>query len=85
MNETPEKNNRSLPLETCKEIVDAMVDGFVCGHNGAIKQKDERIKQLEEAGDRLALLMVNGTMPEIRQALWSWRELNPKKKDDSNE
>lgn len=79
MSETPEKNNRSLPLETCKEIVDAMVDGFVCGHNGAIKQKDERIKQLEEAGDRLAFLMLNGTTTEMKKALWEWRELNPRK------
>jgi hypothetical protein len=84
MKETPDKDNRSLPLETCKEIVDAMVDGFVDGHNNAIKQKEERIKALEEAGNRLALLMTNGTMSEIRQALWVWRELNPKKKDASN-
>lgn len=66
-------------METCKEIVDAMVDGFVCGHNGAIKQKDERIKQLEEAGDRLAFLMLNGTTTEMKKALWEWRELNPRK------
>jgi hypothetical protein len=84
MNETPDKDNRSLQLETCKEIVDAMVDGFVCGHNNAIKQKDERIKQLEEAGNRLAFLMLNGSTSEIRSALWSWRELVPVKKDDSN-
>jgi hypothetical protein len=49
-----------------------------------IDELTNRIKRLEEAGDRLAFLMLNGSTTDIRQALWSWRELNPKKKDDSN-
>ena len=44
----------------------------------------DRIKLLEDAGNKLALLMLNGTTAEIRAALWSWRELNPTKKNDSN-
>jgi hypothetical protein len=43
-----------------------------------------RIKFLEEAGDRLALLMLNGTTTEMKKALWEWREVNPRKNDGLN-
>jgi hypothetical protein len=70
-----------LPIEICDMAMMAMKKES----DVAIQEQAERIKRLEEAGNRLALLMTNGTMSEIRQALWSWRELNPKKKDDSND
>jgi len=69
-----------LPIEICDMAMMAMKKES----DVTIQEQAERIKALEEAGNRLALLMTNGTMSEIRAALWSWRELNPKKKDDSN-
>jgi hypothetical protein len=41
-----------------------------------------RMKALEDAGDRLAFLMLNGTTTEMKKAIWEWRELNPRKKDN---
>jgi hypothetical protein len=41
-----------------------------------------RMKALEDAGDRLAFLMLNGTTSEMKKAIWEWRELNPRKKDN---
>ena len=41
-----------------------------------------RIKFLEEAGNRLAFLMLNGTTIEMKKALWEWRELNPRKENN---
>lgn len=41
-----------------------------------------RIKFLEEAGNRLAFLMLNGTTTEMKKALWEWRELNPRKENN---
>ena len=40
-----------------------------------------RMKALEDAGDRLAFLMLNGTTTEMKKAIWEWRELNPKKEN----
>ena len=42
-----------------------------------------KIEALRIAGDRLAFLMLNGTTTEMKKALWEWRELNPKKNDES--
>jgi len=39
----------------------------------------QRIKFLEEAGNNLALLMLNGTTSEIRQSIAAWRKLVPTK------
>ena len=69
-----------LPIEICDMAMMAMKKES----DVAIQEQAERIKALEEAGNKLALLMLNGTTAEIRAALWSWRELNPKKKDDFN-
>ena len=70
-----------LPIEICDMAMMAMKKES----DVTIQEQAERIKQLEEAGDRLAFLMLNGSTAEIRSALWSWRELVPaKKKDDSN-
>ena len=41
-----------------------------------------RMKALEDAGDRLAFLMLNGTTTEMKKAIWEWRELNPKKENN---
>jgi len=74
------EKNGWVPIEICDMAMTAMRKES----DLAIQEQAERIKKLEEAGNKLALLMTNGTMSEIRQALWVWRELNPKKKDDSN-
>jgi len=42
-----------------------------------------RIQKLEEAGNRLAFLMLNGSTDEMRKAIWEWRELVPAKKDET--
>ena len=39
----------------------------------------QRIKFLEEGGNNLALLMLNGTTSEIRQSIATWRKLVPTK------
>ena len=70
-----------LPTEICEMAMGAMAKEY----DIKLLQHQCRIQQLEEAGDKLAFLMLNGSTADIRQALWSWRELNPKKKDDSNE
>jgi hypothetical protein len=75
------EKNGWMPIEICDMAMTAMRKES----DLAIQEQAERIKQLEAAGNRLAVLMLNGTMSEIRQALWVWKELNPKKKDDSNE
>jgi hypothetical protein len=41
-----------------------------------------RMKALEDAGDRLAFLMLNGTTTEMKKAIWEWRELNPRKENN---
>jgi hypothetical protein len=39
----------------------------------------QRIKFLEEAGDRLAFLMLNGSTDEMRETVKEWRRLVPTK------
>jgi transcription initiation factor TFIID subunit TAF12 len=41
----------------------------------------DRIKFLEEAGNKLAFLMLNGSTHEMRKAIWEWRELVPTKNE----
>ena len=51
-------------------------------NNNKLLTAEARIKALEDAGDRLAFLMLNGTTTEMKKAIWEWRELNPRKKDN---
>ena len=44
-----------------------------------------KIEALKIAGDRLAFLLLQGSTAEFKQALWEWREINPKKKEENNE
>jgi len=74
------EKNGWLPIEICDMAMMAMKKES----DVTIQEQAERIKALEEAGNRLAFLMLNGSTAEIRKALWSWRELVPAKKDDSN-
>jgi len=67
-----------------KEVPMVTLDELVAGitkHN-KLMTAEARIKALEIAGDRLAFLMLNGTTTEMKTAMWQWRELNPRKKDD---
>ena len=41
----------------------------------------QRIKFLEEAGNKLSFLMLNGSTDEMRKAIWEWRELVPTKNE----
>jgi len=67
---------KEVPMVTLDELV-----AGITNHNKLLTA-EARIKALEIAGDRLAFLMLNGTTTEMKQALWAWRELNPKKKDN---
>jgi len=60
--------------------LDELVAG-ITNHNKLLTA-EARIKALEIAGDRLAFLLLQGTTSEMKKALWEWRELNPRKKDD---
>jgi len=42
----------------------------------------QRIKFLEEAGNKLAFLMLNGSTYDIRSAVLEWRRLVPTKRDN---
>jgi len=70
--------------EFMKDVPMVSLDDLVAGINNHNKllTAEARIKALEIAGDRLAFLMLNGTTSEMKKAIWEWRELNPRKKDN---
>ena len=45
----------------------------------------QRIKFLEEAGNKLAFLMLNGSTSEMREAVKEWRKVCFYKKENDNE
>lgn len=64
-----------------KEVPMVTLDELVAGitiHNKFLTA-EARIKALEQAGNKLAFLMLNGTTTEMKKAIWEWRELNPRK------
>ena len=64
--------------EPVRELsLDDLVNGFA--NQDKLAKANARMKALEDAGDRLAFLMLNGTTTEMKKALWEWRELNPRK------
>ena len=67
-----------------KDVPVVSLDDLVAGINNHNKllTAEARIKALEIAGDRLAFLMLNGSTTDMKKALWEWRELNPRKKDN---
>jgi hypothetical protein len=67
-----------------KPVREVSLDDLVSGitNHNKLLTAEARIKALENAGDRLAFLMLNGTTTEMKKALWEWRELNPCKKDN---
>jgi len=70
------ENMKEVPMVTLDELV-----AGITNHNKLLTA-EARIKALEIAGNRLAFLMLNGTTTEMKKALWEWRELNPRKKDN---
>jgi hypothetical protein len=70
--------------EFMKEVPMVTLDELVAGINNHNKllTAEARIKALEIAGNRLAFLMLNGSTTDMKKALWEWRELNPRKKDN---
>jgi len=70
--------------EKMKEVPMVTLDELVAGitNHNKLATAEARIKALEIAGDRLAFLLLQGTTSEMKKALWEWRELNPRKKDD---
>jgi len=67
-----------------KDVPMVSLDDLVAGINNHNKllTAEARIKALEIAGDRLAFLLLQGTTTEMKTAIWQWRELNPRKKDN---
>jgi hypothetical protein len=69
-------------IDGVREVsLDDLVSG-ITNHNKLLTA-EARIKALEIAGDRLAWLMLQGTSTEMKQAIWQWRELNPKKENNA--
>jgi hypothetical protein len=70
--------------EFMKDVPVVSLDDLVAGitNHNKLLTAEARIKALEIAGDRLAFLMLNGTTTEMKKAIWEWRELNPRKKDN---
>jgi hypothetical protein len=70
--------------EFMKDVPVVSLDDLVAGitNHNKLLTAEARIKALEIAGDRLAFLMLNGTTTEMKKALWEWREVNPRKKDN---
>jgi len=70
--------------EFMKDVPMVSLDDLVAGINNHNKllTAEARIKALEIAGDRLAFLLLQGTTTEMKTAIWQWRELNPRKKDN---
>jgi len=70
--------------EFMKEVPMVTLDELVAGitNHNKLLTAEARIKALEIAGDRLSFLMLNGTTTEMKKAIWEWRELNPRKKDN---
>jgi hypothetical protein len=65
-------------LNPIREVsLDDLINGIT--NHDKLTLAQARIKALEDAGDRLAFLMLNGTTTEMKKAIWEWRELNPKK------
>jgi len=67
-----------------KDVPVVSLDDLVAGitNHNKLLTAEARIKALEIAGDRLAFLMLNGTTTEMKKAIWEWREINPRKKDN---
>lgn len=69
-------NMKEVPMVTLDELV-----AGITNHNKLLTA-EARIKALEQAGNKLAFLMLQGTSDNMRKALWEWRELVPAKKDN---
>ena len=68
-------------IDGVREVsLDQLINGLM--NNDRLTLAQARMKSLEDAGDRLAFLMLNGTTSEMKKAIWEWRELNPRKKDN---
>jgi hypothetical protein len=68
-------------IDGVREVsLDQLINGLM--NNDRLTLAQARMKALEDAGDRLAFLMLNGTTTEMKKAIWEWRELNPRKKDN---
>jgi len=77
---------KEVPMVTLDELVAGITNhNKLMSAEAAVKDMrtevevyKQRIKFLEEAGNKLAFLMLNGSTSEIRSALSEWRKLNPK-------
>jgi hypothetical protein len=70
--------------EFMKDVPIVSLDDLVAGitNHNKLLTAEAKIKALEDAGDRLAFLMLNGTTTEMKTAIWQWRELNPRKENN---
>jgi len=85
-----EENMKEVPMVTLDDLVAGIINhNKLMTAEAALKNMrtevdvyKQRIKFLEEAGNKLAFLMLNGSTYEMRKAIWEWRELVPTKKDN---
>jgi len=64
----PQNKIKEISLE---ELTDSM------GNHAKAAALQKRVIQLEEVGNRLYFLILNGTDDELKKAKWEWRELVP--------
>ena len=67
-----------------KPVREVSLDDLIKGitNHDKLTLAQARMKALEDAGDCLAFLMLNGTTSEMKKAIWEWRELNPRKENN---
>jgi transcription initiation factor TFIID subunit TAF12 len=84
------ENMKEVPMVTLDELVSGITNhNKLMTAEAAVKNMrtevdvyKQRIKFLEEAGNRLAFLMLNGSTDEMREAVKEWRKLVPTKNDN---
>jgi hypothetical protein len=67
------KTQNKIKEISLEELTDSM------GNHAKAAELQRRVTQLEEVGDRLYFLILNGTEDELKKAKWDWRELVPTK------
>ena len=68
-------------IDGVREVsLDDLISGIT--NHERLTLANAKIEALKIGGDRLAFLMLNGTTTEMKKAIWEWRELNPRKKNN---
>jgi hypothetical protein len=84
------ENMKEVPMVTLDDLVAGITnhnklltaEAAVKNMRTEVEVYKQRIKFLEEAGNRLAFLMLNGSTEEMREAVKGWRKLVPTKNEN---